>query len=1090
MTLARDQRENEELRRRVLNAFSDLGYEILDATSEQTGDYAPTGRAHDGEVVLRSRLRAALLRLNTHIPQEVRAGAVDAAIERLLSEPELLAPAEANRAVYRLLKDGVTVKLSAPTGSSSEEVQEMVRLIEWTNCADNDFLLVSNFWVSGREGRGRLDFVGFVNGLPLLLPVARAPGRREHPLQRLYESEISDHKRRFPQLFWYNALILLSDGPRGKLGSMTAPWEHFSEWKRVESEDEPGDTSLETMLLGTCERTRLLDIVENFTLYRERAGGLDKIIARNHQYLGVNAAFARMQHHSELEGKLGVFWHTQGAGKSYSMIFFEEKVQRKLPGNWRFLVITDRIDLDEQIYKNFAAVGVVTEQRESARVSEIKDLLPRLRENHKVLFMLLHKFQDRPTPADVASIPNGDSLIVMTDEAHRSEYADMATHMHTLLPQALYLGFTGTPLIGEEIHRTRAVFGPYISKYPFMQAIEEGVTVRLVYTNRTPELSLNVAAVVRKLRELEKDTGLDEKKKQKLRSSIFQEKEFLRTGPHLDFVARDIVSHLVNRGYRGKAMIVCLDKLTTVRMYNRVRALWPEYQVHLERVLASEQDEEQRAELAEKLAYMRSMNLDTDLAVVVSSGEQGDDDAFARFNRDNPQEQVDIRPHSERFSREKLDEKFKDEDDPLRIVFVCAMWMTGFDVPALSTLYLDHPMKEHTLMQALARPNRLFGSEKHYGEIVDYVGIYQDLLDALNTYARPEYELPASSLELPFSQKEELRDQLEQALIDLEAFCHQHGIDVPHYLAAQAAASSKSQRDSVVQGMANALLLSEDVKLNYLSRAWFAHHLYRALQPDSETSRFSAHIRLYRKVTQAIFEAMNCVDVSEVLGRARGILAEETAVNEYETRWSRDNPDRPIGEFDLSKINFDQLERSMRAGNAYLQAERLRSVLQQRLQQMIRQNPGRIDYLNRLEELVDTHNETSANNADYPAALIDLARDIRAEEQRAQREHLSEEELAIADLLIAEHEPAAGDWEPVKTIARNMLANLRKSGRMVDNWYNKQEMNSSIKMIIITALQDLPTSYSTAQYHQKVEEAYRHVRLHYEDYGGDGPISA
>lgn len=1091
MTSARDRRENEELRQRVLNAFAGLKYEILDAAGEEAGNYAQTGRAHDGEVVLHERLHAALFRLNTHIPQEGRAQAIDNAIARLLSEPELLPPAEANRAVYRLLKDGIPIKLSPPTASSSpEEYQETVRLIEWTTPIDNDFLLVSNFWVSGREGRGRLDFVGFVNGLPFLLPVARASGRREHPLQYLYETEVSDHKRRFPQLFWHNALILLSDGQRSKLGSLTAPWEHFSEWKRVESEDELGDTSLETMLLGTCESTHLLDIVENFTLFSERAGGLDKIIARNHQHLGVNAAFARMQHHTELEGKLGVFWHTQGAGKSYSMIFFEEKVQRKLPGNWRFLVITDRLDLDQQIYENFASAGAVIEPEKSARVSEIKDLLPRLRENHKVLFMLLHKFRDRPTPDDIAAIPHGDALIIMTDEAHRSEYADLATHMHTLLPQALYLGFTGTPLIGEEIHRTRVVFGPYVSKYPFMQAIEEGVTVRLVYNNRTPELSLNVAAVAQRLRELEKNAKLDEKEKQKLRSAFFQKEELIRAGPHLDFVTRDIVEHLVNRGYRGKAMIVCLDKLTTVRMYNRVRAIWPEYQIHLGQLLAEEQDEEQRAELIEKIAYMRSMNLNTDLAVVFSSDEQSDDDAFARFNRENPQEYVDIHPHSERFSREKLDKKFKDAANSLRIVFVCAMWMTGFDVPALSTLYLDHPMREHTLMQALARPNRLFGLEKQYGEIVDYVGIYQDLLDALNTYAQPEYELPASSLELPFSQKEELRDQLEQALIDLEAFCGQHGVDVPHLLAVQTTALSKIQRDAIIQEMANALLLSEDVKLNYLSRAWFAHHLYQALQPDSKTSCFSARIRLYRQVTQAIFEAMNCADVTNVLGLARSILSEEMAVNAYEARWSRDNSDHPIGEFNLSKINFDELERNVRSGSAYLQAEHLRSVLQQRLQQMIHKNPGRIDYLNRLEELVDTHNETSANNADYPAALIDLARDVRTEEQRARREQLSEDELAIADLLIAEHKPAVGDWESIKTIARKVLANLRGSGRMVDNWYNKQEMNASVKMIIITALQSLPDSYSVAQYHQKVEEVYRHVRLHYEDYGGDGPISA
>lgn len=793
MTSARNQEANEELRQRVLHAFTNLDYESFDAASEQEGSCIPTGRVHASEVILSARLRAVLPRLNPHIPLEVRAHAIDAAISALLDAPALLGPAEANRAVYRLLKNGVQVQLDPPAHSvATEGYQETVKLVNWREPEANDFLLISNFWVSGREGRGRLDFVGFLNGLPLLLPVARAAGRRENPLQHLYETEISDLKRRFPQLFWYNALILLSDGPESKLGSLTTPWEHFSAWRRIASEDEPGDTSLETLLLGTCHRARLIDILENFTLFKERAGGLDKIIGRNHQYLGVNAAVARVQHHSELDGQLGVYWHTQGAGKSYSMIFFEEKVQRRLPGNWRFIVITDRLDLDEQIYQTFASVGAVTEGPETARISEIKDLGPRLRENHKILFTLLHKFRDRPTPADIAAIPNSDSLIVMTDEAHRSEYADLASHMRALLGRASYLGFTGTPLIGDEIHRTRVLFGPYVSQYSFLRAIREGVTVPLVYINRTPELTLHIPEVARQLLDLEKSAGLNDEQKQKLRQKLFQKDELIRSGPHLDFVARDIVEHMVDRGYRGKAMIVCLDKLTTVRMYNRVRRIWPEHQAHLEQLLSGEQDEEQRAELAEKIAYTRSMNLTDDLAVVVSSGEQNEDDAFARFNKENPQEQVDIRPHDERFQREKLAERFKDENNSLRVAFVCAMWITGFDVPALSTLYLDHPMQLHTLMQALARPNRLHGPDKTHGQIVDYVGIYADLLEALKIYAQPEQELSAEALEIPFSEKQELLEQLEQALVELEAFCQQQDIDIPHLLARQAAADSKT----------------------------------------------------------------------------------------------------------------------------------------------------------------------------------------------------------------------------------------------------------------------------------------------------------
>lgn len=1093
MTSARNQEANAELRRRVYNTFANLNYEICNAASEQAGNYTPTGRTHDGEVVLVPRLRAALPGLNPHIPSEMRTPAFDAAIAALRDGPALLSPAEANRFIYNLLKNGVPVTLSPEQSGASEAYQETIRLIDWTTPTSNDFLLVSNFWLNDGEGRGRLDFVGFVNGLPFLLPLALDPGRRENPLQHLYETTISDHKRRFPRLFWYNALILLSDGPHSKVGSMTAPWEFFSAWKRIASEDEPGDTSLETLLRGTCEKNRLLDIVENFTLFYRRPGGLDKIIGRNHQYLGVNAAFARMQNHRELQGKLGVFWHTQGAGKSYSMIFFEEKVQRKLPGNWRFIIITDRIDLDEQIYESFANVGAVTEPEESARVEEIKDLNQRLRENHKILFMLLHKFVNRPTPEEIAAIPNTDALIVMTDEAHRSEYADMATNMRTLLGQASYLGFTGTPLIGDEIHRTRVVFGPYISKYSFLQAIKEGVTVPLIYINRTPQLSLRVEEVARRLKALEKDSRLDDRQKQKLRRELFQEQELVKSGPHLDFVARDIVEHMVNRGYRGKAMIVCLDKLTTVRMYNRVRAFWPQYLANLEQRLTKEQDEDQRTELAEKIAYMRSMDLADDLAVVVSSGEQNEDDAFARFNRENPQEEVDIRPHYERFKREKLDKRFKDEKDSLRIAFVCAMWMTGFDVPALSTLYLDHHMQLHTLMQALARPNRLFGAEKTHGQIVDYVGIYEELLDALKIYARPEEESSEFELEMPFSEKQELLEQLEQALDELERFCQQQGIDLPRLLTTQTTASSKREREAAAQEAANLLLVPEDLKLNFLGRVWFVYHLYKALQPDSEASRFAPRIRFFRQVQQTIFAALNATDISEVLDKARKMLAEEIQVQAYEQRWSREQPDQPIGEFDLSKIDLSELSQSMNSGNAYLQAERLRSLLKQKLQQMIRTNPQRINYLNELEELVDKHNETSANNADYPAELIAFARTVQAEERRALRELLSEEELALADLLVAEEKCTARDWEGIKVIARKLLSNLKGSERLrVNNWYNKSEINSGIINLIRNALDALPSdSYPPERYHQKVDEVYRYVRSRYEDFSGDdGPLSA
>ncbi len=798
------------------------------------------------------------------------------------------------------------------------------------------------------------------------------------------------------------------------------------------------------------------------------------------------------------------------------MIFFEQKVQRKLPGNWRFLVITDRLDLDEQIYKNFRKVGAVTEPEEAARVFYIKDLKQRLRENHSILFLLIQKFRPEKPPVAAGPVPasesasaaeitpaagpdpitepppfeeisDSDEIVVMTDEAHRSEYAELARNMRQALPNASYLGFTGTPLIGEEIHRTRDTFGPYISKYPFLRAIEDGVTVRLIYDNHTPELGLDAAEAAQKIQEGEQKADLDEKEKQKLRRTIFQRKELLKSPAYLDSVAEDVVEHFMGRGYLGKAMVVCVDKLTTVRLYNRVQQAWQRYRETLEQHLSGVQDQGERAQLEAKLTYVCT----TDMAVVVSEAEQGENDAFALFNKHNPQEQADIQPHYDRLNREKLDEKFKNPEDPFRIAFVCAMWMTGFDVPCLSTLYLAHPMTMHTLMQAIARPNRIYGSGKKYGQVVDYIGIYEALLEALKTYASPEQGLSASTPEMPFSEKSELMRQLAQALSELEQFCQQQGVNIPQEFSALATAHSKMEHDAHIQKIANALVVYEDIKLNYLSRSWFVYHLYQALLPDKEISQFATRIHIFHQIQQVIFAAMNCVDIGEILTQTRRIVAEEVTVHDYEPRWSRDNPDTTLGKFDLSKVNFDELGRKIQLGNSYLQTEQLRSFLQQKLQQMIHVNPKRVSYLDRLQDIIDKHNASSANYADYPTEIAEFAHEVHEEELRSSREQLSEEELAIADLLMLNEPHAEADWLQVKELGRKLLANLKSSGKLVDNWYNKPDMNAGIKIIIREVLEHLPASYSQALYDQKCEETYHHVRTYYRNPGGDnGPMSA
>jgi len=338
--------------------------------------------------------------------------------------------AAANREIYHLLKSGVRVPVPDPEGDG--ETVEVVRVIDWDNPYNNDFFLCSQFWVTGEMYTRRADLVGFVNGLPLVFIELKAAHRR---LETAFTRNLRDYKDTIPQLFWPNGLIILSNGSQSRVGSVTAGWEHFAGWKRVGSEDEAGRVSLETMLRGVCEPARLLDLVENFSLFQEAPGGLIKLISKNHQYLGVDNALEALVNIRRREGKLGVFWHTQGSGKSVSMIFFAQKVLRKIPGNWTFVIVTDRQELDGQIYKNFVSTGVVTEGRAQAESS--RHLRQLLSEDHRYVFTLIHKFRtEQGVPHPVLS--ERRDIIVITDEAHRSQYDILALNMRTALPSASF----------------------------------------------------------------------------------------------------------------------------------------------------------------------------------------------------------------------------------------------------------------------------------------------------------------------------------------------------------------------------------------------------------------------------------------------------------------------------------------------------------------------------------------------------------------------------------------------------------------------------------------------------------------------------
>ena len=469
--------EDELIERPAIALLNEMGWETVSTFEEFDHGPSALGRETRAEVVLTARLRPALQLLNPEASPE----AISQTVAELTRDRSRMSLVAANREIYSLLKNGVRAPVPDPEGDG--ETVEVVRVVDWDNSSNNDFLLCPQFWVTGEMHTRRADLVGFVNGLPLVLVELKAAHKR---LETAFTGNLRDYKDTIPQLFWPNALIILSNGSQSRVGSVTAGWEHFAEWKKIGSESEIGKVSLETMLRGVCDPTRLLDLVENFCLFQEVPGGLIKLTAKNHQYLGVNNALEALADIRQREGKLGVFWHTQGSGKSVAMMYFAQKVLRKVPGNWTFVVVTDRQELDAQIYKHFASAGVVTEGRAQAESS--KHLRQLLTEDHRYVFTLIHKFRTEKGETHPVLSERRD-IIVMTDEAHRSQYDTLALNMRTALPGAAFLAFTGTPLIvGEE--KTRQVFGEYISVYDFRQSVVDGATVPLFYENRIPELQL------------------------------------------------------------------------------------------------------------------------------------------------------------------------------------------------------------------------------------------------------------------------------------------------------------------------------------------------------------------------------------------------------------------------------------------------------------------------------------------------------------------------------------------------------------------------------------------------------------------------
>jgi len=1081
----REYSEDALIEQPAIALFRQLGWEHANCFRETFGPNGTLGRETAGEVVLVRRLRAAMAKLNPRLP----AAALDQAVEQLTRDRSAMSPAAANREVYLLLKDGIKVAVRDARG---EEATATVRVIDWNTPANNDFFLATQLWVAGEMHRRRADLVGFINGIPLVFVELKATHRR---LEAAYQDNLRDYKDTIPQLFAYNALIILSNGSQTRLGTITAGWEHFFEWKKIDREEERGSISLETVIRGVCERTRLLDLVENFTLFRDTGGALIKIVAKNHQYLGVTNAIEALRAIRQNQGRLGVFWHTQGSGKSLSMVFFSQKALRKLPGNWTFLLVTDRQELDDQIYQTFAATGAVTELERDIHAESGAHLQQLLRQNHRYIFTLIQKFHTEPG-VPYPAVSDRSDIIVITDEAHRSQYDTFALNMRSALPCAAFIAFTGTPLIvGEE--KTREVFGDYVSIYIFRQSVEDGTTVPLYYENRIPELQLTNPNLNADIEGLIEAADLDEDQEQKLEREFAREYHLITRDDRLEKIAEDLVAHFLARGQPGKAMVVCIDKATAVRMYVKVRAHWRltldalraqldpppiTYPRRSRRVAGplgerAEADgkrsapitEEERARLRDTIAEMEQ----TDMAVVVSQSQN----EIADFRTKG----LDIAPHRRRMVTEDLETKFKDPSDPLRIVFVCAMWMTGFDVPSLTTIYLDKPMRNHTLMQTIARANRVF-ADKTNGLIVDYVGVFRNLQKALAIYgtARGGIALDAGEDEeaSPVQDKSELLAALRLAIEETTAYCELHGIDVQRIIAAQ-----KFERVSLLDDAVEALVVNDEVRKKYLALVATVAQLYRAILPDVSAGTFTPATTLFVVLANKIRALAPEPDISGVMAAIEKLLDESIASESYVIH-------EPPGSYsvdrriDLGQIDFDALRAKFERARKHTMAQELRGVVERKLQELVSRNRTRMNYLEQFLRLIEEYNAGSMNIEVFFDKLVALARELNAEERRAIAEQLSEEELAIFDLLTKpDVQLSEKDKEQVKRAARDLLATLKRE-KLVLDWKKRQATRAAVLLTIRKVFEaTLPPNYTQDLYARKCDQVFQHI---YDAYAGAG----
>ncbi len=1043
------------------DVLEELGWDVVTAWKKETwGADGLLGRENKSEVILSRYLLQALEKLNPGLSTST----YEQALEQVNQKAADKSLGQINKVKYELLKNGVPVSYTNEKGAL---VKKKLKVFDYKNYEANHFLAVRQLEVLGDLYNRRPDVVGFVNGIPLVFFELKA---HHTDLRNAYTDNLRDYKDTIPHLFHNNGFIILSNGTDAKVGTITSPYKFFLDWKRIE-EDEEGEVSLDTMLRGTCAPHRLMDIFENFLLFDTSSGEAVKLMAKNHQYIGVNKVIENVKDIEDLKGKLGVYWHTQGSGKSYSMVFLCEKIHRKLGGAYTFLIAVDRTELENQLYDTFSGVGVVNNKNivagKKSGLTGREHLRELLAENHRYVFTLIHKFSINPEKeSEYPLITDRKNIIVLSDEAHRTQGGTYARNMRFHgLPNASYLGFTGTPIIKDEEELTKNIFGEYVSVYDFKRAIEDEATLPLRYINKGEKLAIENPKLDERMAEILEDENLDEDQRKKLAYLFKKNYPILTAEPRLDAIAKDLVWHFNERGYQGKAMYVALDKPTAVRMHKLIMKYWPLYLEELKGRIKNAEDQQEAQELQRKYDKVA----ETEVCVVVSS-EQNEVDKFRKMN-------LDIEVHRKKIVERNLEKEFKDAENPFRLAIVCAMWITGFDAQCVSTVYLDKPIKGHTLMQTIARANRVYDDEKENGLIVDYGNVYEQLEKAYSVYGEgTKGGGTGKNAGKPVEQLIELEGELKKAIKETIDYLKSLDFNISDLINAK-----PMQKIGKLKDAADCICLNETTRTSFEIMARNVFRKYKALYPEEQIKpyikKFNALEAIYNQLNQNVKSA----DVTELMMELQAVVSDSVKLKDQGVE------DKEGVYVDLSTLDFDKLKAAFtKTKRKNTLTYSLQQAIDKKLEQMLKENPLRLEFYDRYKEIIAEYNQGKSleNTVKAFENLSNFIEDLTIEEQRAVRENLSDQEaLAIFDLLREGKILEGNELKQVKKVAIETLDKLKAEKLKVERWRESRQVTAQVKGLIYDNLLWLPErTYSDEDVSLKTVSVYQHIFSNY--YGG------